>query len=254
MTTVIYTGTRAPEAAPFELDIRHWPLLEIHSLEVDRADLFPWVRQAATGIILYSKNAVRAVDAWPWRDAFLAATDRWWAVGAKTAAFAGDRLGVECRAPEKETFEGLLDALRREPLPAQLLSLSVAGRTRDVTRAFAAEESASDGRSESAPDWRDIPVYESLPARWEESRRRRLESDADWIALTSTRGVRTLFDVNQIDPATLTGVRWAAIGPSTAAALGRRIDREVDVVPDQPGRRTLLDAIANSSEPHPPIE
>lgn len=247
MTTVIYTGTRAPEVAPSDLDIRHWPLLEIHSLEVDRTDVLPWVRQAATGIILYSKNAVRAVDAWPWRDAFLAATDRWWAVGAKTAAFAGDRLDVECSIPETETFEGLLDALRRTSLPPQLLSLSVAGRTRDVARAFAAEESKSDSRSERPPDWRDVPVYESLPARWEESRRRALESDADWVALTSTRGVRTLFDVNEIDPAALPGVRWAAIGPSTAGALEQRLGREVDVIPGSPGRRTLLAAIANST-------
>lgn len=243
MTTVIYTGTRPPEATPPTLDVHHWPLLEIRSLEVEREELLPWVRQAATGIIVYSKNAVRAVDAWPWRDAFLAATDRWWAVGAKTAAFAGDRLDVECRVPETETFEGLLDALRPASLPPQLLSLSVAGRTRDVTRALTTEAPQSDGH----PDWRDIPVYESVPARWDAARRRASKTDADWIALTSARGVRTLFERNQIDPAALTDVRWAAIGPSTAAALEQRIDREVDVVPDQPGRHTLLDAIATAN-------
>jgi uroporphyrinogen III methyltransferase/synthase len=70
--------------------------------------------------------------------------------------------------------------------------------------------------------------------------------DYDWIVLTSSNGVRAFFtafaDLGR-DVRELAGVRLAAIGPETAAELGRRLLRPT-VVPGEYRAEGLLDALA----------
>jgi uroporphyrinogen III methyltransferase / synthase len=74
----------------------------------------------------------------------------------------------------------------------------------------------------------------------------------DWLVLTSANGVAALFD-RGITPAggdarTLAGVRVAAIGPGTAAALARYGVR-ADLVPDRFVAEALLDAFPPPAAP-----
>jgi uroporphyrinogen-III synthase len=231
MTThVVYTGTRPPESSSDRLSVRHWPLLETSFSELERSDLVPGVRDTSTAVVLYSKNAVRAVKQWPWSEAFVDQVDAWWAVGSKTATFASKQLAVDCRAPSISTFDGLIESLRAAELPEQLLSLTVHGKTRDLTRAIG-------GRS---TQWRDIAVYRTAPVTWHQARRNLLGQEADWVAVTSPRGVRALVD--QIDRPALRSVRIAAIGPTTADALTDH-GLTSDAIPDDPGGRNLIRAI-----------
>ena len=68
--------------------------------------------------------------------------------------------------------------------------------------------------------------------------RERLRS-FDWVVLTSRRGVEALLGDADVPP----GLRWAAVGPGTAAALERR-GIEVDCVPDESHADALPDAMA----------
>jgi uroporphyrinogen III methyltransferase/synthase len=68
----------------------------------------------------------------------------------------------------------------------------------------------------------------------------------DWIVFTSSNGVRTFFATfagQGLDVRGLAGVRLAAIGPETAAELGRRLLRPA-VVPDEYRAEGLLAALA----------
>jgi uroporphyrinogen III methyltransferase/synthase len=69
--------------------------------------------------------------------------------------------------------------------------------------------------------------------------------DVDWLVLTSANGVAALFEqgINPTggDARALAGVRVAAIGPGTAAALARYGER-ADLVPDRYVAEALLDA------------
>ncbi len=72
-------------------------------------------------------------------------------------------------------------------------------------------------------------------------------SGYDWIVFTSANGVRVFFDrldTLGLDVRLLAGVRLAAIGPETGAALGRRLLRAA-VVPDEFRAEGLLAALGD---------
>ncbi len=71
-------------------------------------------------------------------------------------------------------------------------------------------------------------------------------SDYDWVIVTSANGATRLLDALP-DARTLGGVRLAAIGPATAAAL-RAGNLVADLVPEQYVAESLLEAFA-SPEP-----
>ncbi|HEX4776012.1 MAG TPA: uroporphyrinogen-III C-methyltransferase [Acidimicrobiia bacterium] len=74
----------------------------------------------------------------------------------------------------------------------------------------------------------------------------------DWLVLTSANGVDALFDRGLhpagLDARALGGVRVAAIGPGTAAALARR-GITADVVPERFVAESLLDAFPEPRRP-----
>ena len=72
----------------------------------------------------------------------------------------------------------------------------------------------------------------------------------DWVVLTSPTGVARFFEQLR-DARSLGGVRVAAIGPGTAAALAER-NVLADLVPEQYVAESLLEALANEVGPEGP--
>ena len=87
-----------------------------------------------------------------------------------------------------------------------------------------------------------IPTVEIGAARndGELERARSRIGDYDWVVLTSKRGVAALFEGMPAPPST---VRWAAVGPTTAKALGERGVR-VDCVPASARGDAIPEALA----------
>ena len=114
----------------------------------------------------------------------------------------------------------------------------LAGRTIAVTRArpqasaLAARLRALGAAVVEAPAIRIEPLAASLPDL----------AAHDLLVLTSPNGVRRLFELVR-DARDLAGVRVAAIGPGTAAAL-REQGVEPDVVPERAVAEGLVDALA----------
>jgi uroporphyrinogen-III synthase len=231
---VVYTGTSAPDDVPDALELIHAPMLASEAIEVDTDRLAELVDRPA-GLVVYSRNAIRALDENGARDA-LAPLDHhdWWAVGDKTAALLAETFGVEARVPDQQNFDGLSDALEgADDLPERVISLSLEGKFRNLAPVV-------DPRG---VEFHDIPVYRTVGVDYEppydEFR------DADWLVFTSPRGVRHFFDLEDETPPPLSAdVRIAAIGPKTAGAL-RDHGREPDFVPDEPSKAAIVEAIAD---------
>ena len=123
----------------------------------------------------------------------------------------------------------------------------LAGRTVVVTRARAQASSLSErlrglgARVVETPAIRIVPRAVELPEL----------ADFDLLCLTSTNGVELLFERMRergLDARALAGLRVAAIGPGTAAALkGHGI--EVDVLPERFVAEGLLEALAAGEPP-----
>jgi uroporphyrinogen-III synthase len=237
-TTVVYTGTRAPDDSPRGLELVHCPMLEVRMLEIERNRLLERL-ELPSAVVIYSKNAVRALQSLEIGDRLAAREPlQWWAIGPKTAHFLADRLGAEARVPDEARFEGLKAALREAALPDRVVSLSLRGKRRDLEPVLAPR----------GIDWLDIPVYETVPAGYEGLDVRLTELAPDWIAFTSRRGVRIFDDhlENSEASVALADVDLAAIGPKTASMVESRIG-SVAAVPDSPGVGALLETIARRS-------
>lgn len=76
----------------------------------------------------------------------------------------------------------------------------------------------------------------------------RRAAEFDWIVLTSTNGVRFFWAALRdagMDPASLAGVRFACVGPATAAALAE-YGVEADVVPETYVGEAVVEAIVRA--------
>ena len=123
----------------------------------------------------------------------------------------------------------------------------LAGRTVVVTRARAQASSLSErlrglgARVVETPAIRIVPRAVELPEL----------ADFDLLCLTSTNGVELLFERMRergLDARALAGLRVAAIGPGTAAALQAH-GIEADVVPERFVAEGLLEALGTGEPP-----
>ena len=232
MSVVVYTGTREPSETPENIDLWHMPMLEVEPIEVSRERLERLTRRHA-GLVVYSKNAVRALRRTGAAQA-LAPFDRhtWWSVGEKTANFLHREFGVAAHHPSTQNFEGLKRELATAELPDSVVAFSLEGKDRDLQPVL----------KERGISFEDLPVYRTVPVTYQAPERR--VRGGDWLVFTSPRGVRTFYEMNgSILGGETAEFRVAAIGPKTAEALAD-FDIEPTFVPDEPSRRAILAAIA----------
>jgi uroporphyrinogen III methyltransferase/synthase len=170
--------------------------------------------------------------------------------------------------PEQRTILATLETLAAEALAADVRAPAVtivgevvrlgeqlewrgrgalAGRTVVVTRAraqagsLAARLRSLGARVVETPAIRIVAREVELPSL----------GDFDLLCLTSTNGVELLFDrlaAQDLDARALAGLRVAAIGPGSAAALAEHGIR-ADIVPERSIAESLLEAIAAGEPP-----
>lgn len=223
MIEAVYTGTRAPSDLPDGLRVWHVPMIAARPVEFDEDQLAEWTAQPA-GIVVYSRNAVRALEAADAEGVLGPLDDHtWWAVGEKTADRLREALGCEARVPADQNFEGLRRAFADAELPDRVIALSLEGKDRDLSPVLADRGIA----------FEDVPVYRTGPVDhappFERCRA------ADWLVFASPRAVRVFTDlVADHDPGPYAAdTRIAAIGPKTAGELRDR-GFAPDFVPDEP--------------------
>lgn len=230
---VVHTGTRPPTEIPEGLELRHVPMLEVEPVEVNTERLSK-LTQEPTGLVIYSRNATRCLRK-TGVDEVLTPFDRhtWWAVGEKSATHLHREFGVRARYPTEQNFEGLLAEFATAELPDSVIAFSLEGKERDLGPVL----------NDRGITFTDVPVYRTVPAEFDGPLAE--FEDADWIVLTSPRGVRVFHDLVETGEAVpdLSAVRVAAIGPTTAESLAE-LDIDVDFVPGEPGLDAILRAIA----------
>jgi len=238
---VTYTGTRAPSDTPEELELRHRPLLEVSPVDLHIQRLARLTTRQ-TGLVVFSKNAVRSLRENGAHEA-LAPFSRhtWWAVGEKTSEYLHNEFGVRALYPVDQCFEGLQMEFEHAHLPKRVAAFTLEGTSRDLAPIL----------EQRGIDYYQFPVYRTEPAEYPDVDA--IVDSADWIVLTSSKGIGALFRTGG-DPesviARLESVRIATIGPKTArSARDRGID--VDLVPSEPDREKLLRKIASHSSRDP---
>lgn len=237
---VIDTGTRTPHRVPPSLTVIHMPVLQRLAIDLDR-DALDQALSLKRHILFYSEFAAQTIlDA----EAITAPVDhRIWAVGAQTARLLSEGFGVSVDTPRDESFEGLLQTLQDDDEPLPLLSLSLRGVLRDLGPL---------ARRWNV-DFTDIPVYESAPADPGPLREAFDAHKVLWMTLTSSRGVEAVVDA--LDAERLrerqksSTLYLAAIGPSTKDTL-QHFGLRADVIPTNPRREDLLQAIADYANTH----
>jgi uroporphyrinogen III methyltransferase/synthase len=137
-------------------------------------------------------------------------------------------------------------AARRERL-AWLEQRPLHGRRVVVTRARAQASGLARALESLGAQVIELPAIHIVPRIEAEDVRIAVESLGDYslICLTSTNGVRLLFDAMQnasLDARAFAGAQVAAIGPGTAAAL-REHGIEADIVPERFVAEALLEAL-----------
>jgi uroporphyrinogen III methyltransferase/synthase len=162
-----------------------------------------------------------------------------WCVGPETARVTRE-FGVPVHAipPERHDAEGLLAALRAQRDPA--------GRRFLFPCAAAARDVLPDGLAAAGARVDRAVVYRTLAPEMDAEALRGLLADGapDVLTFTSPSAVRNFSErLDAAARATAKRCLIAAIGPVTAAALGR-VGLEADVVSERAGMRELVDAIA----------
>lgn len=236
--SVAYTGTRAPENPPERLRLLHRPLLEVEPIPVN-VERLGFLTSSPAGIVLYSRNAIRSLrKSGSYRS--LAPFDRhtWWTVGQKTARLLHREFGVRARFPDDQCFAGLKFELADAPLPERVVAFSLEGKERDLAPVL----------DDRGIEFADIPVYRTEPVDYE--RPSEVAAEADWLVLTSSKGVRALFDREEpsVVTAAIEGTAVATIGPKTAETA-RELGLEVNHVPDEPDCDALLEYLASTTAP-----
>ncbi|MFB6373277.1 MAG: uroporphyrinogen-III synthase [Bradymonadaceae bacterium] len=234
---VVYTGTRVPTEVPDGLRVRHRPLIATRPVEID-ADRLAVLTTEPAGIVVYSRNAVRALEA-AGADRLLGplAEHTWWAVGDKTAGLLAETFDIEVRVPDRQNFEGLRAGLAEAELPSRVVALSLEGKCRDLASVLV----------DRGITFEDVPVYRTGPVDYEppfETFRA-----ADWLMFASPRAVAVFADLVDTHPPGphAGGTRIAAIGPTTADALRDR-GFPPDLVPPEPGLAAMMEAIAAAED------
>ncbi|QDG54253.1 uroporphyrinogen-III synthase [Persicimonas caeni] len=203
-TTVVYTGTRRPSFSDPTLRIHHLPMLEVAAVDFDRKKVKILVRQPCT-LVFYSTNSVKVVADSGVLDDIDLRHHTAWAVGEKTAATVRERLGIDASVPDDERFDGLVATFRQSPPSSPIIAFALKESPRDLARRL--------GRT----DVHEVPVYHTCAKLYPRLRDELAEVDADWIAFTSPRGVRTF--LSQASHVDLDAYKFAAIGPTTGDAM-----------------------------------
>ena len=229
---ILDTGTTAADANPDAATVYHQPALVRRTLPFDLPAVLD---DRPCHVVFYSRFAVRTV-AYRLKDS---EQHRLWAVGPKTAAVVEQLVGRTAEFADEHHFQALRDALADCGDPRPVIAFGLKDTNRDLSP-------VTDGWNSS---FHPVDVYESTPAPAGELRRVFNDIQPHWIALTSSRGARAVADAVDIDR--LTDVNIAAIGDSTAATISE-LGLTTDLVPDNPDRNQLIEAIAATIHNQPP--
>ena len=229
---ILDTGTRPLTTIPDGVDVRHQPALVRQPLPVDDADL-GLLDDCRCHVLFFSRFAVRCVaDRLDEPDP----RHRIWAVGPKTASVVESQLGRSADVPDDHQFTALRAALLDCGDPRPVVAFGLAGTDRDlgpVAGTWAVET-------------RTVDVYESNPAPADRLQTAFEEHNPHWLTTTSSKGARSVVEAlrrTRLAELQADGqLRIAAIGPSTAATI-QQLGLEADLVPDNPDREGLIDAI-----------
>lgn len=234
---ILDTGTAQAEEIPTGLEVHHQPALVRRPLDFAESAVRQRL-QSEHHLVFYSRFAVEIVAS---RKVIVdPAAHRFWAVGRRTAQCIEANFEAPAHWPAVEQFTGLLDSLREVDEKLPIIAFGLAGVERDL----------SPIAGEWGVDFVEIPVYESGPTPPSELQRAFRRFAPQWLVITSSRGARSVVDALGGPP--LRDLRRrgrlkiAAIGESTALTL-RQLGLGVDVIPDVPGRKNMLDEIAGFS-------
>jgi uroporphyrinogen-III synthase len=210
-------------------------MLEPAPLDFDRRRVRA-LTDAARTLVFYSPNSVEILAESGALAGLNLSQKIAWAVGERTAAALAECFGFNARFPDDQQFRGLLDEFHKTPPKQPLIAFGLEGSPRSLIGAAPGQFAAA-----SAGDVHEISVYQTTPKRHPDLGGLLSTEDVAWIAFTSPRGVAAL--VSQVALDDLRGLRIAAIGPTTAAAL-RRLGLKVDLVMDTPDRNLMMKIIA----------
>ena len=240
---IVYTGTRPPSFASQGVAIHHLPMLEPRCIPFDVEALRAIIRDRPATLVFYSQSGARCVIDSGLMEGLPAISVRCWAVGEATGRLLHDRLGLEVFVPEEQCFEALVPALcPTVPDDGVVLSFEIDDGERSL-------HDACTGRPFEVVS---TPVYGTS---FREHRGLRAELEAlgqAWVVFSSPRGfegfLRNLGEdaVAELRAARETAkpdrLRFAAIGPTTTAALAAR-GFEPDLVPPEPSVDAMLQQI-----------
>jgi uroporphyrinogen-III synthase len=208
LVEVVYTGTRSPTFDDPRLRIHHMPMLEAVPVDFDQKRVEILVRQPCT-LIFYSQNSVSSVAESGVLDEIDLSEHTIWAVGEKTADEVHERFGTVASVPDDERFDGLVDTFLQNPPPRPIVAFSLKGSPRDLAR-----------RLREPGNVHEVPVYHTCPVLYPSLSADLARIGADWVAFTSPRGVGTFY--SQAEGVNVSQFQFAAIGPTTAAAIKER--------------------------------
>ncbi len=247
-TRILYTGTRPPPPVA-GAEITHLPILRTTLFDLRATALPDLLATRDVTLVLYSRNAVRALV----RADMVSAHDLpvCWCVGAKTAALLRKHAPdaqIHIPPEDAQTFEGLAEALIHTPhRTATIVALSVQGVQRPLAQRF------EEARSEERVEVHTITAYKTAPREDLDALLPTLGGAApfDWIVVTSPRITGAMWAALERSPEDVSRrfhtARWAAIGPTTAAALAD-LEIRCGFVPEVPDVGELLRAVAASGE------
>ena len=230
MITVVYTGTRPPDAIE-GLEVVHLPMLERVKLALP-PELSPELsdpKYTHRHAVFYSQNAVELVVETLGADAFAGVTI--WAVGERTAQVVEQLTGQSAQSPKRQDFLGLTESLREQVRGDDfVVSFEVSGGDRRL------DEMALPARVTS------VAAYETVAANWDDLDGLLRRIAPRWVVFGSPRAFDA-FRNNLHHRVVGDSYRVAAIGHTTSDAIIAAGDR-VDFVPDDPDLRQLLTALA----------
>ncbi len=236
--TIFDTGTSPPDqVSDHGVQIIHRPALTRRGIEVDREHLSS-VLQTPSHLVFYSQFAVRQTI--EQRLIARPGDHHFWAVGSHTGGLLASHFGVTPHVPDASHFQALKDRLLERGPTLPLVSFGLRGKRRDLSALAATWQ----------VNWTCIDIYASTPADPATLRRAFDDHRPQWLTLTSSRGVQSVVDA--IGTSALhrardkRGLRFAAIGPSTAATASE-LGLAIDLVPESTGRQRLIEAVIDHS-------
>lgn len=225
MTTIVYTGTREPEAVSGHT-IVHLPMLE--ALPLPLPDDLGGGIAGATHLVFYSVHAAEII-----LQTFAASLSHAtiWAVGQRTSDCLARGVDGVINVPTRENFLGLLDELRP----------TIGPHDRIVSFEAEGTEHRLAAQSLEVPV-RSVATYRTVATHWDDLDSLLRRVAPTWVIFSSPRGFATFCD-NLHHRIIGDAYRIAAIGPTTASAI-EAAGARVDFVARSPDLAALVDALA----------